>query len=99
MAPGFDQLSDHDYQDEEDNIDFSDLKERYDVRMEEGLDTFVVCRFARGFHGNVLTDIGYRWPPNRQSRSKTKTHQIPPEKTKHRWKNKRRRRIHFHAYE
>ncbi|KAK5050948.1 Translation initiation factor 3 subunit b [Exophiala bonariae] len=42
MAPGFDQLSDHDYQDEEDNIDFSDLKERYDVRMEEGLDTFVV---------------------------------------------------------
>ena len=43
MAPGFDQLSDHDYQDEEDNIDFSDLKERYDVRMEEGLDTFVVC--------------------------------------------------------
>ncbi|RVX66053.1 Eukaryotic translation initiation factor 3 subunit B [Exophiala mesophila] len=42
MAPGFDQLSDHDFQDEEDNIDFSDLKERYDVRMEEGLDTFVV---------------------------------------------------------
>jgi len=47
MAPGFDQLSDHDYQDEEDNIDFSDLKERYDVRMEEGLDTFVVCRTPR----------------------------------------------------
>lgn len=44
MAPGFDQLSDHDFQDEEDNIDFSDLKERYDVRMEEGLDTFVVCQ-------------------------------------------------------
>ncbi len=43
MAPGFDQLSDHDYDDELDEIDFSDLKERYDVRMEEGLDTFVVC--------------------------------------------------------
>ena len=42
MAPGFDQLSDHDYDDELENIDFSDLKERYDVRMEEGLDTFVV---------------------------------------------------------
>jgi hypothetical protein len=49
MAPGFDQLSDHDYQDEEDNIDFSDLKERYDVRMEEGLDTFVVCRVSMRF--------------------------------------------------
>ncbi|ETI28772.1 hypothetical protein G647_01223 [Cladophialophora carrionii CBS 160.54] len=42
MAPGFDQLSDHDYDDDLENIDFSDLKERYDVRMEEGLDTFVV---------------------------------------------------------
>lgn len=43
MAPGFDQLSDHDYEDDVENIDFTDLKERYDVRMEEGLDTFVVC--------------------------------------------------------
>ncbi|KAK5306691.1 Translation initiation factor 3 subunit b [Exophiala xenobiotica] len=42
MAPGFDQLSDHDFEDEIEDIDFSDLKERYDVRMEEGLDTFVV---------------------------------------------------------
>jgi hypothetical protein len=42
MAPGFDQLSDHDFQEEDDEIDFSDLQERYDVRMEEGLDTFVV---------------------------------------------------------
>jgi hypothetical protein len=49
MAPGFDQLSDHDYEDEVDNIDFSDLKERYDVRMEEGLDTFVVRRSRRSF--------------------------------------------------
>jgi hypothetical protein len=45
MAPGFDQLSDHDFQDEEDEIDFSDLKEKFDVRMEEGLDTFVVGRY------------------------------------------------------
>lgn len=43
MAPGFDQLSDHDFEDDIEDIDFSDLKERYDVRMEEGLDTFVVC--------------------------------------------------------
>lgn len=45
MAPSFDTLSDHDFQeeDEEDDIDFSDLREQYDVRMEEGLDTFVVC--------------------------------------------------------
>ncbi|RMZ80645.1 hypothetical protein DV738_g2632, partial [Chaetothyriales sp. CBS 135597] len=43
MAPSFDRLSDHDLHDEdEDEIDFSDLQERYDVRMEEGLDTFVV---------------------------------------------------------
>ena len=46
MAPGFDQLSDHDFEDEAD-IDLSDLKERYDVRMEEGLDTFVVCLAGR----------------------------------------------------
>jgi hypothetical protein len=45
MAPSFDTLSDHDFQeeDEEEEIDFSDLREQYDVRMEEGLDTFVVC--------------------------------------------------------
>jgi translation initiation factor 3 subunit B len=44
MAPSFDTLSDHDFQEEdEDEIDFSDLREQYDVRMEEGLDTFVVC--------------------------------------------------------
>jgi translation initiation factor 3 subunit B len=45
MAPSFDTLSDHDFQEEDDEeeIDFSDLREQYDVRMEEGLDTFVVC--------------------------------------------------------
>ena len=44
MAPSFDTLSDHDFQDEdvEEEIDFSDLREQYDVRMEEGLDTFCV---------------------------------------------------------
>nr|OQO16648.1 Eukaryotic translation initiation factor 3 subunit B [Rachicladosporium sp. CCFEE 5018] len=43
MAPSFDQLDPEtgDY-DAEDDIDFSDLKEQYEVRMEEGLDTFVV---------------------------------------------------------
>lgn len=66
MAPGFDQLSDHDYQDEEDNIDFSDLKERYDVRMEEGLDTFVVCWISREWSSCVLRILGDRWSPNRQ---------------------------------
>ena len=43
MAPNFDTLSDHDLQEDEEEIDFSDLREQYDVRMEEGLDTFVVC--------------------------------------------------------
>lgn len=42
MAPSFDQLSDHDFDDEEEEIDFSDLRDQYEVRMEEGLDTFVV---------------------------------------------------------
>ncbi len=44
MAPSFDTLSDHDVQDDdfEGEIDFSDLREQYDVRMEEGLDTFCV---------------------------------------------------------
>ena len=41
MAPGFDTLSDHDFDDEED-LDFSDLHQQFDVRMEEGLDAFVV---------------------------------------------------------
>lgn len=41
MAPSFDNLPvDEDYDDEE--IDFSDLQEQYAVRLEEGLDTFVV---------------------------------------------------------
>lgn len=45
MAPSFDTLSDRDFDDEdvEEEIDFSDLREQYDVRMEEGLDTFCVC--------------------------------------------------------
>lgn len=41
MAPSYDNLPvDEDYDDEE--IDFSDLHEQYEVRMEEGLDAFVV---------------------------------------------------------
>jgi len=44
MAPTFDTLSDHDFEDLEDEIDFSDLREQYDVRLEEGLDTFCVCQ-------------------------------------------------------
>ena len=44
MAPSFDQLSDHDFDPEDDEIDFSDLQERYEVHMEQGLDTFVVCK-------------------------------------------------------
>jgi translation initiation factor 3 subunit B len=49
MAPSFDTLSDHDFQEEDDEeeIDFSDLREQYDVRMEEGLDTFCVFLRAR----------------------------------------------------
>ena len=43
MAPSFDQLSDHDFDPEDDEIDFSDLQEQYEVHMEQGLDTFVVC--------------------------------------------------------
>jgi translation initiation factor 3 subunit B len=42
MAPSFDQLSDHDLEPEEDEIDFSDLQEKYNVHLEQGLDTFVV---------------------------------------------------------
>ena len=42
MAPGFEALSDHDFQDDEDELDFSDLRQQYDVHMEEGLDTFCV---------------------------------------------------------
>ncbi|PSK55355.1 hypothetical protein B9Z65_2744 [Elsinoe australis] len=42
MAPSFDNLPDEDNFDDEE-IDFSDLHEQYQVRMEEGLDAFVVC--------------------------------------------------------
>jgi len=44
MAPSFDHLPDpeeEDY-DEEEELDFSDLRERFEVQLEEGLDTFVV---------------------------------------------------------
>ncbi len=41
MAPSYDNLPDDgDYEEEE--IDFSDLREQYEVRLEEGLDAFVV---------------------------------------------------------
>ncbi|KAJ5824955.1 Translation initiation factor eIF-3b [Penicillium robsamsonii] len=43
MAPSFDTLSEQDlHEEEEEEIDFSDLKEQYEVKVEEGLDTFIV---------------------------------------------------------
>jgi hypothetical protein len=82
MAPSFDTLSDHDFQEEDDEeeIDFSDLREQYDVRMEEGLDTF--CVFLRI---RVLPHLADRWTgrwwlANRQRGAKTKADQIPTEK-------------------
>ncbi|KAK4553031.1 Translation initiation factor 3 subunit b [Recurvomyces mirabilis] len=43
MAPSFQSLDpDMDDYDDDEEPDFSDLKEQYEVRMEEGLDTFVV---------------------------------------------------------
>ena len=47
MAPGFDTLSDHDFDDDEEEVDFSDLRQQYDVRLEEGLDAFVVSHSYR----------------------------------------------------
>ena len=41
MAPSFENLPVDDEFDE-DEIDFSDLRQQYEVRLEEGLDTFVV---------------------------------------------------------
>ncbi|CEJ56701.1 Putative Eukaryotic translation initiation factor 3 subunit B [Penicillium brasilianum] len=43
MAPSFDTLTEQDFhEEEEEEIDFSDLKEQFEVKLEEGLDTFVV---------------------------------------------------------
>lgn len=45
MAPSFDHLPDpeeDDYDEEEEELDFSDLRERFEVQLEQGLDTFVV---------------------------------------------------------
>ncbi|KAI9827898.1 MAG: Translation initiation factor 3 subunit b [Phylliscum demangeonii] len=44
MAPGFKNLAEEDLdeEEEEEEIDFTDLKAQHDVRLEEGLDTFVV---------------------------------------------------------
>lgn len=41
MPPSFENLP-VDEEFDEDEIDFSDLREQYEVRLEEGLDTFVV---------------------------------------------------------
>ena len=44
MAPSFDHLPDpeeEDY-DEDEELDFSDLRERFEVQLEQGLDAFVV---------------------------------------------------------
>lgn len=54
MAPSFDKLSEHDFEDDVEDIDFSDLKERFDVRMEEGLDTFVVRLRKKRCHFVIL---------------------------------------------
>ncbi|KAK4546092.1 Translation initiation factor 3 subunit b [Oleoguttula mirabilis] len=43
MAPSFEQLDpETEYEDGEEEVDYSDLREQYEVRMEEGLDTFIV---------------------------------------------------------
>ncbi|KAF2090482.1 eukaryotic translation initiation factor-like protein 3 subunit B [Saccharata proteae CBS 121410] len=42
MAPSYDNLANVDDEFDENEIDFSDLKEQYEVRLEEGLDAFVV---------------------------------------------------------
>lgn len=45
MAPSFDHLREADLDDEEfneDEVDFSDLRERFEVQLEKGYDTFVV---------------------------------------------------------
>jgi len=43
MAPSFDHLPDpQDEEYDEEEIDVSDLRERFEVQLEEGLDTFVV---------------------------------------------------------
>lgn len=42
MAPSFVDLPEDDDYDSEEEIDFSDLHEKHDVRMEQGLDAFVV---------------------------------------------------------
>lgn len=44
MAPSFDHLPDpeEDDYDEEEELDFSDLRERFEVQLEQGLDAFVV---------------------------------------------------------
>jgi hypothetical protein len=90
MAPSFDQLSDHDFDPEDDEIDFSDLQERYEVHMEQGLDTFVVCirRPTEVYAGRLITS-GYRRPPSRQRRTETETRQISTQKIKHSRSNKR----------
>jgi translation initiation factor 3 subunit B len=45
MAPSFDHLREADLDEDEfneDEIDFSDLRERFEVQLEQGYDTFVV---------------------------------------------------------
>lgn len=88
MAPGFDTLSDHDFDDEEE-IDFSDLRQQYEVRMEEGLDAFVVSQ-VRTPDKMVPHHypLGRGWPSHCQRRAKTKARQVPPEKIKPAWQNK-----------
>ena len=42
MAPSFENLPEDDGYNSEEEIDFSDLREQHEVRMEQGLDAFVV---------------------------------------------------------
>jgi len=42
MAPSYENLPIDDEDFDESEIDFSDLQEQYEVRLDEGLDTFVV---------------------------------------------------------
>ena len=42
MAPSFENLPEDDGQNSDEELDFSDLREQHEVRMDQGLDAFVV---------------------------------------------------------
>jgi len=87
MAPRYEALSHENFDDDEDELDFSDLRQQYEVKMDEGLDAFVVCNSTLCKPSAINDFLGDRRAANCYGRAKAQACQVPSQETQFCWQN------------